>query len=224
MLNIKHTKHSLIFAALFIESFFLFCFAPKYYFYEFDCFCAIQYVISSFIFIKIQKKENYFDFDSLFLLTYFFVLFFYPVFLYQTLPKIFVVYQYPFNENVISRCTALSLLGIQAYMFGSLMVNVDKIKTTEHKNNVKIKTFYLTVLSLLSFFSFLLVAGTVFFTKDYGVNLESNLYKYFLIFFQAIFFSTLILEVYNWLVFPSDQKYKINISLVLLIIIVVLKC
>jgi oligosaccharide repeat unit polymerase len=221
MLNKKYTNYTLIFAALFIESFFLFCFAPKYYFYEFDCFCAIQFVISSFVFIKIQKKENYFDFDSLFLLTYFFVLFFYPVFLYQTLPKIFLVYQYPFNENVISRCTALSLLGSQAYMFGSIIVNIDKIKTTEHLNNVKINTNLLTLLSFLSFAFFLIVAGTTFFTKTYGDTLDSNLFQYFLIFFQAVFFSTLILEVYNWLVFPSKKKYKINISLVLLAIIVV---
>ena len=214
-------NNKILFFLLLIESFFLFLFAPNHYVNEFDFFCLIQYLISSFIFIKIQKKENYFDFDLLFLLTYFFVLFFYPVFLYQTLPKIFLVYQYPFNENVISRCTALSLLGSHAYMFGSIMVNTDKMKISEHKNNVKINTNLLTLLSCLAFVSFLIVAGTTFFTKTYGDTMDSNLFQYFLVFFQAIFFSTLILEVYNWLVFHNVEKYKINIPLVILSIIVI---
>ena len=213
--------NKILFFLLLIESFFLFLFAPNHYVNTFDFLCLIQYLISSFIFIKIQKKENYFDFDLLFLLTYFFVLFFYPVFLYQTLPKIFLVYQYPFNENVISRCTALSLLGSQAYMFGSIMVNTDKMKISEHKNNVKINTNLLTLLSCLAFVSFLIVAGTTFFTKTYGDTMDSNLFQYFLVFFQAIFFSTLILEVYNWLVFHNVEKYKINIPLVILSIIVI---
>ncbi len=211
----------IFFFFLVIESFFLFLFAPHYYLYEFDLFCLIQYVVTSFIFIKIQKKENYFDFDLLFLFTYFFVMFFYPVFLFPTLPKIFVVFEYEFNEDVISRCTALSLLGSQAYMFGSLLANEYKIKYTAVKNYVRVSTLPITFLSFISFVMFLVVAGPTFFTKTYGDEMGSSTYQYFLVLFQSIFFSALIIEIYNSLIHPENKKYKINKLLLSLAFIII---
>ena len=82
MQKIRFTNYLLLFFILFIESVALFVFSPRHYVYDFNLFCMLQYLLSTFLFFRAKKKKNYFDFDTIFLFAFFFVMFFYPVFIY----------------------------------------------------------------------------------------------------------------------------------------------
>lgn len=202
----------ILFLTLLIESILVFLFAPPVYHWGFNAFCAAQFVVSSIIYIKVQKKENYFDFDVIFLLTFFFIMFFFPVFMYGTdVEKLFFAFQFDYNENVISRSSALSLLGAQAYMFGNSLVNVNKIKNAKVKQTKVIPNGILTIVSALFVLLFFVSAGSSLFSHQYdgklGGDTASGAVGYVLLALNALVFSALIIESYNW---TADKMYRKN--------------
>jgi len=202
------TKTNLFFTILLLESILLFLLAPRYYDYNFNLFCLLQYLLSSFLFLKVKKKQNYFDFDMIFMFSYFFVMFFYPVFMFETDPTKYFAFKYEFNENVISRATALALLGIQAYFLGSLTFRNKKNenpKTGRLYNNIT--TF--SIISFVSFFLFIVSGGYARLAGEYsGETVEaSGAASYFWVFSPAFLFCALAFQFHNMYII---DKHKFN--------------
>lgn len=224
MQNMKFTYYTLLFTALFIEALLLFVYAPRYYHYGFNLFCMLQYLVSSFLFLKAKKKQNYFDFDMIFMFTFFFVMFFYPVFMFQSDPTRYFAFQYEFNENVISRATALSLLGIQSYFLGSL-----SFKEKANFIILKSKLYnYITGLSIISAISLLLFVfsgGYAALKGTYSGDTvqASGLGSYFWAFSPIFLFCALVFQFHNLYVINkvSFQVQLINKVLVIYTLIFV---
>ncbi|OXA92191.1 O-antigen polymerase [Flavobacterium hercynium] len=214
--------YRLLFTVLFIESILLFLLAPRYYHFEFNLFCLVQYLISSFLFLKAKNKKNYFDFDLIFMFSFFFVMFFYPVFMFQSDPLKYFAFKYEFNENVISRSTALSLLGIQAYFLGSISFR-DQTNIKAPKNKIYNSITRLSIVSAISFILFIVSGGYASLRGAYsGEQIQaSGLASYFWAFSPAFLFCALALQFNN--LYIKDQKKiirkYINKTLVLYTII-----
>ena len=224
MQNIKFTGYSLLFTALFIESVFLFLLAPRYYQYEFNLFCMFQYLVSSFLFLRAKKKQNYFDFDMIFMFTFFFVMFFYPVFMFESDPTKYFAFKYEFNENVISRATALSLLGMQAYFLGSLTYMQ---KDRENKKVVSQKQDGITSLSIISlgtFVLFIFFGGYAKLAGEYsGQEVEaSGVAAYLYVFFPVFLLCAIAFQFNKFFSFDKEklQFKKINKMLLLCFLLI----
>lgn len=210
MQNIKFSSYSLLFIALFIESVFLFLLAPRYYHYGFNLFCMLQYIVSSFLYLKAKKKQNYFDFDMIFMFSFFFVMFFYPVFMFQSDPTKYFAFKYEFNENVISRATALSLLGMQSYFLGSLTLK-EKNNVELSKNKIYTNITSLSVISAISLFLFIVSGGYAKLKGAYsGEEIQaSGAASYFWAFAPAFLFCALAFQFNNLYVV---DKFKFRIK------------
>lgn len=199
--------HKSIFVFLLVESLLLFIGAPKNFNFYFNVFCMMQYLFASYFFVKVQNKKNYFDFDLLFLISYFFTMFFFPVFMYGTdVEKLFFSFQYNYNEEVISRATALSLLGAQAYMLGNLVVRKKRDMICSSQTGTLsffniIPHNVLIILSVLFLLLFFKAAGPELFSHKYdgaiGGDAASGALTYILLMFSVLLFSVLIIEYYN---------------------------
>lgn len=213
------TKPQLVFGILLCESVLLYLFAPHFYSYGFNLFCLIQYTISAAAYIIVQKKRNYFDFDVIFLLTYFFIMFFFPVFMYGTdLEKVFFAFQYDYNHDVISRASALSLMGAQAYMSGGLALRKSRIHQLPAANQRIIPNNILSVSGLICFGIFFVAAGPELFSHTYdgtiGGESASSAVSYILVLLNAILGAALVIEFNNWSI---DKNYHRNWLLFLIL-------
>lgn len=157
----------------------LYIFTPKDYSLQFNTACTISYIVVIYIYYKEVHKKNYMDFDTIFFIAYFFVSFFYPTFIYPVNPEMFWMFQYHTEEAIISKASALSLVGIIAYMYGSITFRPSK-------NNFKrtyrpLKTNSLFVASAVSFLIYILLGGYSALKNTYanGERDEGGLYAYF---------------------------------------------
>ncbi|MEG1588477.1 MAG: O-antigen polysaccharide polymerase Wzy, partial [Mucinivorans sp.] len=212
---VRVNRVQFLFLVLLIEAVLLFLLAPTGHSVWFSWLCMIQFLFSTVVYIVVQQKNNYFDFDVIFLLTFFFIMFFFPVFMYGTdLEKLFFAFQYDYNHDVISRATALSLLGAQAYMFGGIMVNKEKIKLKTVKAQTIIPNGILTIEVLACFALFFVAVGPELFTHKYdgqvGGEGASAAVSYILVLLCALFISAMTIEFHNWSI---DKQYKKNVLL-----------
>lgn len=104
---------------LFIISLISYIAAPDTYSFMFCVYELILYVVSCFIFYKkMEFPTGLVNFHFFFLFSFFFVNFVYPVFLYPIDAEYFFMFSFNFDENNISKGTALAQLAIASYMLG----------------------------------------------------------------------------------------------------------
>src|ERR1700754_1602322 len=181
----------LLFAALLV-----YYFSPEVYNHHFSVYCAIQYCINVILYLVFKRKKNCFDFDCIFFVTYFFVTLFYPVFMYENDPTRFFAFQYDFNPNVIPQASALAVLGITSYMFGSLLYS----KRSEAVKVYSLKDFipnnHLSYIAGFTFILYILTGGYSALRGAYSGDgaKASGIASYVFIFTPAFLLSTLIIE------------------------------
>lgn len=223
---LEHGKSQLIlklnisilpFVLLALVSVIVYSCAPDSYWFEYDCYCGIQYVLSVFLFLKLKKKNNYFDFDTIFLIAFFCTFFIYPIFLYPVNPRYFAIFNYGFDENVISKCTALALVGSQMYILGSMLFTYSTKGREERKYTVEFLPDRGIILLTISFFIlFLLLGGYTYYKNLYGggdssAQFQTNAaFSYANILFQVFLVVSIMLEFNKQL---YNDKRKISIKL-----------
>lgn len=163
-----------------------------------DC-CAALYGVAVAVFFAIKNKKNYFDFDSIFLITYFFVMFFYPVFMFANNATQFFVFAYEFNENVISRATALSLMGILSYMVGNIFLYSPKQECVFVSQNNRIPISLMVVITSIMFLLFIATGGYLYMINLYkdGVEVSMGFSSYIFKFVPPLIISVLIINFHN---------------------------
>lgn len=221
MTSLSLNHRQLLFFILLLESIVLFLFAPDRFVFGFNLLCAIQFIVSAVIYINVQKKRNFFDFDLIFLLTYFFIMFFFPVFMYGTdLENVFFAFQYDYNHNVISRATALSLLGAQAFMFGGLIAHYRKIRSVMVSATQVIPNGVLTWGIVVCFVLLIVAGGPELFTHKYdgklGGESAGRAIFYFLVLFGSLLIAAFVIEFNNW---SNDEKYRKNCWLFIILVL-----
>lgn len=190
--------------------------APATYLFGYDCFCGVQYVFSVILFFKYKKKKNYFDFDTIFLIAFFCTFFIYPIFLYPINPRYFFMFNYGFDENVISKSTALALVGGQMYILGNLIFTYSN--KNEKKNNYNIELLsdkIIILLTILFFILFILLGGIEYYKNLYNgedsrAQFETNVpFTYANILFQVFLVVSISLE-FNKQLFVDQTRLSWN--------------
>ncbi len=171
----------------------------SYYSYHLNIFVFVQYLISTVLFWKFKNKCNYFDFDVVFQLVFLFVMFIYPVFLYEYTPYSLSLFKYPFNENVISKASILALLGMHAYYLGSLSFKENRIIVdNENKEHGTLNNGILILLFTLIFFLFVITGGLSTFSALYGGGGGgSGITYYLLIILSALLSVSISISLYK---------------------------
>lgn len=173
--------------------------APGKFDLLFNIYCAIQYIISIVYYDSFIKKKNYLDFDSFFFISYFFVFFIYPVFIYPVDPECSIMFTFRFEHSLISKGTAMALLGSQMFLLGSICCHfkMQKIRINRIKH-MCLPLNFLHSITILLFILFISLGGYSYFKNLYsnGGNATTGVFAYFLILFIAFFTISIVLE-YN---------------------------
>lgn len=209
MLKTKAHTFSVSWFPIFLYVLLLNLFVPAQYSVNFNLLCTVSYLVLIYIYCKKLHKKNYFDFDTLFFIAFFFVSFFYPTFIYPINPAISWMFQYAIDPAVISRATALSLLGVTTYMWGSLRYkpHKDKHTTIPYK---PLRTTGLFITSVFSFLMYIALGGYAALKNTYenGERESGGLYAYFSIIVYVCIFCMIAVWFMN-----SYQKSKSRIQL-----------
>ena len=164
--------------------------APNTYDYGF-CVLLLVLFLLNVIYYFVSKQTvsgNVANFDFFFIFSYGMTNFIYPVFYKPNNPN-YTVFELPFNDNVISKSTAIAYLGFTFFVLG--ICNYRKLKIKKAKTNNKplfkinslfIKSIFLV--AILSFIGYVATGGLTVIQKVYssgdgGKLTEVGVYSYF---------------------------------------------
>ena len=198
----------------------LYLFSPNIYVWEYNVCCGILYLLAVIRYLSFQKKNNYLDFETIFLLSYFFCFFVYPIFLYEINPHYFSMFVYEFDHDKITEGTALALLGGVFFLYGceSGKSRAMKCKLNNKSYKFPIRIFY--IITVTCFFCFLALGGYSSFKSMYadGEGGGSGIFSYFLILFVAFYIVSITLEYYNAIIsLRNGFRAKLNKFFILFI-------
>ncbi|EHQ43993.1 MULTISPECIES: O-antigen polysaccharide polymerase Wzy [Myroides] len=180
-----------------VELFFIFAgiilyfLAPDTYSFFFVTVLFVLYLVYFYYGLrKYTVGRNYISFLLFFGISFFLVNFFYPVLIYPVNKDYFLVFErFTFNENVISKSTALAFLAFTFFMLGNkkaLIRNRRKVNSSAYDLNLGIVNAICPILFLLSIASFL---GLFFLAFDKILTRSTdaffNIEPFFLVFVQC---------------------------------------
>lgn len=206
---------------LFLLSCVSYFFAPNTYSFDY-CFWIhnLFLITAAIVFVNDVNNEKV-GFNLLFTISFFFTNIVYPVYIYPIDPQ-YSLFQFSFNENVITRCTSLAQVAYSAYACGYLW----KSKTQRMHINIEmpllairrdIKRFEYFVVFFL--FVFIIAGGLEYFEDRYvRSEMSSNvLVQYMMLFFVPV------MILFASLIFLCKDKAKTrNVYLILVIISLIL--
>ena len=106
--------------------------APPGYSYAFCVTNLILFFFSTYYFYR--KGGKFISFTTFFAISFFFVNFAYPVFIFPFDPYFILQFKYHFNESYINKGCSLSLIAFEAYLMGLNIGDLHKkIKTRVYK-------------------------------------------------------------------------------------------
>ena len=212
----KIRNRNILWSLAFIYTIVLFFISPMRYDFQYNLICGISYVVLVGGYFKTINKSNYMDFDTMFFIAFFFVSFFYPIFIYPINPQMFWMFQYATDTTIISKASALCLIGITSYMIGSIGYKPNTI-VNKSKPNEPIKTNILFLISVSSFILYIMFGGYAALKNTYanGERDMGGIYAYFSIVVYVCIFSMIaiwFMNSYNiskqkiqWKCFPLTQ-------------------
>jgi oligosaccharide repeat unit polymerase len=184
----------LLFGTLLLVSVVVYIFAPQKYNYGYCMLCTIFFIAACVLFFLSKKQKNVLTFESLFLIISFFAYFVYPTFIYPINPHYFWMFSFEFNHDVISKSTAIALIGTLSYMCGSICYQPrEKQKSQIPKE--KIHNIVFILLTFLAFVVFFLTMNKQAFTKSYNSVEIGSLYLILLL--LTLICVSVITEMYN---------------------------
>lgn len=196
LLKIKNNKYIILLIILLIISFGFFIICPLTYNYYFNLFCGVIYFIAFIFLSKGLNKKNYLDFDTIFLISSFFVCFFYPIFLFPIDPTRYWAFQYSFDYNYINKGSSLCLLGYVSYMLARLTTKTNQ-KKSENLIQKIISTQPLSLITLVCLILFIIFGGINTFLELYGnSDTAGSGIIYYLI---LIIDTTILIQISIWL-------------------------
>lgn len=110
---------------LIIISIVIYILAPTTYSFEYCLLCHNVFILNLAYLLYKDLKNEKIGFNTLFSISFYFTNFVYPIFIYPVNPD-FSLFQYRFDVNVVSKCTALALLAYSVYV-GGYIYRLNKI-------------------------------------------------------------------------------------------------
>lgn len=144
------TKRILL-LSLGIVSILLYIFAPTGHSMTYVIYCTVIFVASSMLMLYVNCRQTFLKFELFFLIAYFFTNYVYPLVFYPINPY-FSLFRLPFNEEYITRGTALATVAASWFNLGILESQSIKIQYKESfniTNRLRIPRILTIVLFLL---------------------------------------------------------------------------
>jgi len=177
--------------------------APIEYSYTFCLLINVFFVIQNVLYFGLRKNKNLVGFQFLFMIAFYFTNFVYPVFYYPYNPH-FSLFEYTFNEKIISYATAVAFMAYSFYMLGLLFMEKKWEEETFSLKPIDFEKFskFFFRLTIVSFFLYLATGGHSALASEYsggGDLIEKGISSYiYILFYVAIILLTIfIFKVQN---------------------------
>lgn len=192
-----------------------YAYAPNHYSRELCILATILYILSFAGLVTNKKEKNYFTFEIIFSITYFFVFYMYPI-----IAKPLGVYNflYSYNEEIVTKATFLATVGYSAFVIGNASTSLIKhrfrvVVVKRKENNYYNQTGKLTlpialcvVVLVLTFLQFFVFHANRYETMETGATIN-GIWSYINIIEHAIVMSSITLGFYG---LYRDGNYKLE--------------
>ncbi|MCK9209158.1 MAG: oligosaccharide repeat unit polymerase, partial [Salinivirgaceae bacterium] len=210
---------------LFLLSFIFYILAPDYYSNIYCILLLLIYIIASVKLIKTTTiNKNYFTFHLLFVISFFFVNFVYPIFIYPISPTHYSVFHYKFNHDIITKATALALIGFNAYLVG-VSFGINNTVYPEIKNKINLRTIeiFLNVILFFIFIWVLFIVGLPFLKGTYGATykISSGLQILFQVLISISIVFAFYTKSYSGNIVNFIKKFSKSVLLCLLLFLLI---
>ena len=130
--------------------------APWTYNYDYCAMLMFLFLAQNVLFFATNKRKHWLGFEFFFALSFFLVNFVYPVFYAPTERIYWSFFSYNFNDNFVTRCTALAYFGYAWYMLGA--TRILQLQREEPSD----PTFTISMRQYIWFFAITLIAWLLF--------------------------------------------------------------
>jgi oligosaccharide repeat unit polymerase len=159
-------------------------------------FCV--YLIMTILYFNIKSYENYFEFDTLFIVIYSIIAFAFPLFIFSESDPFKVFWGLSFNIKYISKGLYIALLGLSGYYTGSVFISTkDKISSEQ----TYIKTNVIIYLSFI-FYALFFISGGLSYVRSIYLNdngvIQQGLFLQFMSLSQACIICAIATQAYNY--------------------------
>ena len=208
--------------AILLVSAFAYILAPNIYSFEYCFGVQILFALSAIVVSIMDSRNEKVGFNLLFSLSFFFTNFVYPVYIYPIDPC-YSLFRFPFNDNVITKCTALAQVAYSAYLCGYLW-HWDRIEKRNRNINASLSLDprninHITIMVLIYFCCFVIFGGLEYFEDRYQRgNMSTNM----LVQYIMLFFPTIIISYSSLIFLCRSSKQVKQIYFVLLLIAIIL--
>lgn len=207
----------LFFVLMLIISGVLFVCAPEQYSFNFCFLLHNLFIAEAIILFVIDKKNEKVGFNLLFSISYFFTSFAYPIYIYPINPS-YSLFAFPFDTDVITRCTALALFAYSSYAFGY----VRRLKYCNQLSfQLSIRTISLVryeLLFVVYVIMFILCGGGDYYEDRY---VRSQMSVNYVVQYLMVFFNSIVI-VFSCFIFLIKRSSYVKSIYVLLILVAIL--
>lgn len=206
---------------LLIVSLLSYFFAPKTYSFDYCFWLHNLFLVSATMVFILDVRNEKVGFNLLFSISFFLTNFVYPVYIYPVDPY-YSLFSFPFNEKVITKCTALAQVAYSMYACGYLWRN--KTENTSKSLNFDMaigakQMSTTTLLIIIYFLAFLLFGGLDYFEDRYERGeMSSNMKVQYLM----LFFPSIIIFFASTIFLCKNRKHIIQTYSILSIIALIL--
>ncbi len=177
--------------------------------------CGVMFVLNVIYYYSAKKRKNYFDFDTIFSLTYFITFFIYPIFIFPLDPTRFSIFALGFNGNYINKATCLALVGYTFYLLGRSLVynNVPHESENRTISYTKDKFTLSFILYLLAIIVFIALGGldrlsSLYDGRTVAENTSSGIANYVSVCIIPLMSIALITQCYHLLKINKRFSFK----------------
>lgn len=206
---------------IFIISCLLYLFAPNNYSFSYCLWCHNLFLATAVFVLTTDFKNEKVGFNLLFTVSFFFTNFVYPIYIYPIDPS-YSLFQFPFNEKVITKCTALAQVAYSAYSISFFWKKATSLQDTHSMRlpSISKEKYYKSEFAICMFIAiFISLGGLEYFEDRYlrGEMTSNLLVQYLMLLFVpiTILYSSLIYLCKN-------HKQIIRIYLILIAIAFIL--
>lgn len=175
----------------------MYYYAPDHYDHKFDQGCAVIYALMTLSYFWSKRQKNFLDFDTLFIVTYFGVMLYFPVFMYTNDPERFIIFRYKYNTDIISQGSALSIVGMACYMLGNITCAGQRPKARYRESVMPTTTLFW--ISVAGFIGYIALGGWHNLYVQYlgGRVVDSGIANYLLVLAQVCLYAMMVLWLNN---------------------------
>lgn len=187
---------------------FIFLRAPNSYSFNICLCCFIFSLLSIFLYLSVRENKNCFDFDVIFLIAFIFTYYMYPIFIFPINKTRFFMFNYGFNENIITKSTLLASIGLHSFLIGLLRDDRERKKQIlfEKKYSLTIVNLFLTLFVFLHFVQIFVFKAGLIYSSDGDANpaASGGIWGYLSVLRTSAIMTALVFEFNNY--FRSEKK------------------